>query len=270
MAKHTAPIEWSDLLRRAVEEPGVISKAYSTFHRFSIRNQLLAWAQIEDRGLPLGPIASYKKWRGLGRQVKRGQKAILLCMPITVKAKEKDPETGETVEYPRRVFVFKPHWFTLAQTDGDDVAEEAFTADWDRSLAMAELNITEIPFDHVDGNCQGFARGQSIAINPIALHPEKTTFHELAHVVLGHTEGGKTSAHGEDMPRSLKEAEAESVCLILLESLGLSGGEFCRGYIQNWLAGAEIPSKSAQRIFTAADKILKSGLPVTVDQREAA
>ena len=64
---------------------------------------------------------------------------------------------------------------------------------------------------------------------------------------------------GETLPRSLKEAEAESVALICLESLGMPGAEYCRGYIQNWLSGAEIPERSAQRIFSAADKILKAG-----------
>jgi len=27
-----------------------------------------------------------------------------------------------------------------------------------------------------------------------------------------------------------------------LESLGMDGAEYCRGYIQNWLHGATIPS----------------------------
>ncbi len=40
----------------------------------------------------------------------------------------------------------------------------------------------------------------------------------------------------------------------------MDGAEYCRGYIQNWLAGAEIPERSAQRIFAAADKILKAGI----------
>ena len=88
--------------------------------------------------------------------------------------------------------------------------------------------------------------------------PDKTTFHELAHVVLGHTESA-TMNDGDTLPRSLKEAEAESVALICLESLSLPGAEYCRRYIQNWLSGAEIPERSAQRIFKAADSILKAG-----------
>jgi hypothetical protein len=38
-----------------------------------------------------------------------------------------------------------------------------------------------------DGNCQGYARQRTIAVSPLAELPEKTRFHELAHVVLGHT-----------------------------------------------------------------------------------
>ena len=48
--------------------------------------------------------------------------------------------------------------------------------------------------------------------------------------------------------------------MLCLESLGLDGAEYCRGYIQSWLAGAEIPERSAQKIFHAADQILKAGI----------
>jgi hypothetical protein len=53
--------------------------------------------------------------------------------------------------------------------------------------------------------------------------------------------------------------EAEATAFLCLESLGLEGSEYCRGYIQSWLQGNRIPEKSAQRIITAADKILKAG-----------
>jgi hypothetical protein len=57
----------------------------------------------------------------------------------------------------------------------------------------------------------------------------------------------------------LREVEAEAVALLLCESLELPGAEFSRGYIQNWIAGDVIPEKSAQKIFGAADRILKAG-----------
>jgi len=58
----------------------------------------------------------------------------------------------------------------------------------------------------------------------------------------------------------LREVEAEAVALLVCESLGLACSEYCRGYIQNWLEGDVIPEKSAQKIFGAADRILKAGI----------
>jgi hypothetical protein len=177
----------------------------------------------------------------------------MLCMPITFKDKS-DPEAVRTG------FVYKNRWFVLSQTDGEPVEPEVAPT-WSKDLALKVLSISEIAFDLTDGNMQGYARQRSIAISPLAVLPHKTTFHELAHVVLGHTAEADFS-DATDLPRDLREVEAECVALICCESLGLSGVEYSRGYIQNWLQGRdEIPEKSAQRIFGAADSILKAGAP---------
>jgi hypothetical protein len=99
-------------------------------------------------------------------------------------------------------------------------------------------------------------------VNP---RPYKTLFHELAHVLLGHT---AETSHAEttDCPRSLQEAEAECVALLCCEALNLAGAEECRGYIQHWHgAGNPIPERSAQRILRVADQILKAGAPAAED-----
>jgi antirestriction protein ArdC len=251
-----AVIKWAELLKEAVSKPGTILAAYSAFWNYSAGNQLLAFIQCRDRNIPLGPISTYNGWKKLRRQVRKGQKALALCMPVSFKKKVKDYH-GEETETVRTAFVYRRNWFVASQTDGDDI-ETAPIPGWDRATALRALNVDQIPFDATDGNMQGYAVGTSIAINPVAAMPEKTTFHELGHVVLGHTEGA-TVNDGEALPRSLREAEAESVALICLESHNLPGSEFCRAYIQSWLAGAEIPERSAQRIFSAADKILKAG-----------
>lgn len=54
------------------------------------------------------------------------------------------------------------------------------------------------------------------------------------------------------------------------EELELKGADYCRGYIQNWLEGAENSERSAQRIFTAADKILRAGRAVNSASSERA
>lgn len=76
---------FADLLRSAVTDPGVVSGAYRQFHTYSISNQLLAWAQCLARGIQPGPMATFPKWTELGRHVRKGEKAITLCQPVTVK-----------------------------------------------------------------------------------------------------------------------------------------------------------------------------------------
>jgi len=98
----------------------------------------------------------------------------------------------------------------------------------------------------------------NIAVNPVAVLPHKTRFHEIAHVVLGHTKEGQLS-DSESTPRDVREVEAEGVAYILCALLDLPGLHESRGYIQNWLQGAEITDKTAQRIFSAANKILEAG-----------
>ena len=135
--------------------------------------------------------------------------------------------------------------------------------EWSRARALEVLAVEELPFALTDGNVQGYARSRSIAVSPLAALPHKTTFHELGHVVLGHTAEADFN-DGELTPRSLREVEAECVALILCETLGLPGADYCRGYVQNWIAQGldSIPEQSAQKIFRAADQILKAGRPV--------
>src|SRR5947208_1234575 len=117
-----SPAAFADLLQKAVTEPGTVSRAYSAFHGYSMGNQILALVQCAERGITPGPIATFMGWKDKGRHVKKGQKAIVLCMPITVKrtielaeGQERADVLGlETATFTR--FVFKPHWFVLAQT----------------------------------------------------------------------------------------------------------------------------------------------------------
>jgi hypothetical protein len=253
-------IHFQQLLDEAVSKPGTLMRAYSLFWNYSLGNQILALVQADKRGIALGPIASFNRWKDLGRYVKRGEKAIELCMPVTMKrtVRETGPDGKDVdTEIAFKRFVYKRNWFMLSQTDGAAYIQPAIPA-WDRTRALSVLNVEEIPFEMMNGNCQGYAKGRQIAINPVAQMPAKTTFHELAHIELGHT--SEAVHDSETLPRSLKEVEAEAVALLCLESLGMDGAEFCRGYIQNWLAGATIPERSAQRIFVAADRILKAGI----------
>ncbi len=255
--------KWSALLVEAVNKPGLIMKAYSAFHSYSLGNQLLALVQCQMRGLHPGPINTFPKWKDLGRHVKRGERALTLCMPITCKRRNNTDDDESDGEGTFTSFVYRARWFVMAQTEGADLQPQV-TPEWDTKRALAALDVEMIPFDSIDGNCQGFARKRQIAINPVAQLPHKTLFHEMAHVTIGHTLESDF-ADTENTPRNLREVEAEAVALLCCEALGLSGVDYCRGYLQNWLyqgigydANA-IPEKSAQKVFRAADQIIRAG-----------
>jgi antirestriction protein ArdC len=251
---------FSTLLHEAVNKPGLIMRAYSAFHNYSLGNQLLALSECQARGIDLGPINTFPAWKNLGRHVKKGERAITLCMPITRRGRETD-NSGEERDATFTTFVYKPRWFVLAQTEGQAI-EPAAMPGWNSDKALSTLDIHRVEFTALDGNCQGFASKRSIAINPVAQLPHKTFFHEIAHVMLGHTSEADFS-DSERTPKSLREVEAEAVALLCCEALNLEGAEFCRGYIQQWIkptGASAIPEKSAQKILRAADQILKAGI----------
>lgn len=261
--------DWKAILHRAVTEPGVISAAYRRFWQYSTGNQSLAMWQCHERGLEPGPLNTFLGWRDLGRHVKKRQKALTLCMPVKVKLKkENNEEPSAQAEQASAEggcptvtrFIYRPNWFVLAQTQGKDYVPQDLPQ-WQEARALETLTISRIPFSHLDGNAQGFARDRSVSVSPLAFALHRTLFHEIAHVVLGHTaEGALTD--DERTPRNLREVEAECVALICCESLELRGREYSRGYIQHWLGNQEIPERSVHHIFKAADSILRAGRPI--------
>src|SRR5215813_8254456 len=112
--------KWSALLVEAVNKPGLIMEAYSAFHDYSIGNQILALVQSQLRGLEPGPISTFPGWQALGRTVKRGERALILCMPITRKVSDDqensgDASEGENGERTFTSFMHKAQWFVISQ-----------------------------------------------------------------------------------------------------------------------------------------------------------
>jgi hypothetical protein len=263
-----SPADWSAMLVDAVAKPGIISEAYKRFWDYSFGNSLLALFQCQERRLPLGPLNTFLGWKNVGRSVKKGERALILCMPIKMKNGSRpvaadQPATDESAGavVVRTLFVYKPHWFVLAQTEGEPYHPTELP-EWSEKRALEVLGIHRTDFGLLDGNAQGYATGKLIAVSPLAFAPHRTLFHELAHVVLGHTaESDRLDDGDERIPRSIKEVEAEGVALICCESLGFEGSEFSRGYLQHWLGARPISDHLAQKIFKASDVILKAGRP---------
>jgi antirestriction protein ArdC len=226
-------VSWAALLQEAVSKPGYIHEAYCRFHNYSLGNQLLALFQCFARGIQPGPLATFPKWKELGRHVRKGEKALILCMPLTCKRTKtvrKDDGTEQEEQFAFTHFSLRPLWFVLSQTEGAEYQAPAIP-EWTEQKALEALNVERVDFEDLDGNTQGYAkRGRKVAVSPIAGLPHKTLFHELGHVGLGHCDEGDLS-DTELTPRDVREMEAEAVALLCCESLGLPGAEYSRGYV---------------------------------------
>lgn len=250
----TTPPEWHDLLKAALEMPGQAGNTYNRFRRFSIGNQVLLMIQ----GL-FEPVNTYKGWTALGRQVRKGSKAKSIYVPMFRKKEDKDGEEHQFLSG----FKLVPSMFGVSETDGDDLPPYE-PPTWSKERALAKLKITEVPFELLDGNVQGYSAGREVAINPVAVYPFKTLMHELGHIVAGHTSEDHMIEYGTH--RGLKEFEAEASAYLILNELGaleqFNAAE-SRDYIQTWLAhdGAGPDEKSIRHVFSTADKILRAGYP---------
>ena len=66
------------LVDKALTEPGFVSKAFTTFYGYSLNNRLSALWQCMVRGIEPGPLASYRAWQALDRQVQTLNRRLLV------------------------------------------------------------------------------------------------------------------------------------------------------------------------------------------------
>lgn len=251
---------YKDVLNKMIEEPGMISEAFSQFHNYSFGNLMMVAFECAVRGIEFGPVSNYNNWKRLGRQVRKGESGIIILHPVERSfTKTEIDENGEEVEKVVKFMAFVPKAtaFVMSQTDGDDIEWSKFG--WDKEQALKELEIKELPFDHLDGNAQGFANKEGVSVNPVAKYPMKTMAHEIAHKIM-HIRDDMTIVDFIKRDYSAGEVEAETVALIVSEALGLPGRQESIGYIRRWMdEGFEYTDKQANAILSTANKILKAG-----------
>jgi hypothetical protein len=243
-------IDWAKIIETALTAPGNVGNVYSRFYEYSFLNQMF----LRMQGV-YEPVATMKRWNAIGRTVLSGSKAKEIIVPIFAR-KPKEDEDAEAA-----IIGFKAvrRIFTLSQTDGQELPPVQLP-ECDIDTALAKLGIRQVPFTVLSGNLQGYSRGHDIAISPIAVHPAKTRFHELGHVVLGHTMPESLEEYATH--RGMFEFQAEATAYLTmneLEQLDEATATHSRGYIQDWLKDERPPDKAIRQVFAATDQILKAG-----------
>ena len=140
------------------------------FHSYSLNNTLLIAMQRPDATL----CNSYKRWQGLGRQVRAGEKGIKIIAPAPVKQKrlrEKKDQNQNTVlganGKPEEVEITIPRYktatiFAYEQTEGEPLpllAPKELTASVENfdlfMKAIKAVSPVPIRFDDIDGGAKG-------------------------------------------------------------------------------------------------------------------
>jgi Putative metallopeptidase family (DUF6782)/N-terminal domain of anti-restriction factor ArdC len=203
----------------------------SRFHRYSFGNCLLIAMQRPDAT----HVAGYKAWAAkFERQVRKGEKAIRILAPITVK--RPDPATGDE----RYVCVgFRGACvFDIAQTDGPELPAppECVPAEGDcleahrsalEGLAR-ELGYVTYYYAPPSG-ALGFCDrvGRRIVVDPnLAPNAQVSVLvHELAHA---------QGIDYADYARAESETIVEATTMIVLGGLGFDTSAFSVPYIAGW------------------------------------
>jgi hypothetical protein len=92
------------------------------FRNYSAGNCILLAAQCHQRGITPSRIAGFRTWLKLGRCVRKGEVALRVLAPVTIKDREK--RAGEETEQ-RRVFFKTAFVFDVSQTAVLDGVEPA-------------------------------------------------------------------------------------------------------------------------------------------------
>lgn len=245
-------VEMRELLKKALTEKGMLSNCYSLMHDYSLQNTIYAIIQLQFMKKAITPIATYKKWQTLKRQVNKGEKAIWIQYPCMIsKTIENEKGEKETIRISNGKYFWKKSHFAYSQTSGEDMPQVNHKFNIDINKVAKAFNLKLVDYNHINGNSQGYTYCQKgeIALNPLAQDKTKTFIHEVAHNLLEHDK--------VDFERNLKEAEAESVTFIVMSLLNTEEDfSSSRAYIQEWLQGNEFPEDNAKRVFKVVNKIL--------------
>jgi N-terminal domain of anti-restriction factor ArdC len=223
----------------------------ATFHRYSMGNCMLIAMQAPEAT----QVAGFRKWQELGRQVRKGERAIRIMAPMSVK--RENLETGEEERIPlfRAVPVFD-----VAQTDGEPLPEaprEPITGDSHAAYLprlkdyAGTLGVAVYEYEPTSA-AQGFydERGKRIVMST-GLAPNgkvRTLIHELAH------------AHGvtyKDYTRGEAEVIVETAATIVCGGLGLDTSGESIPYIAGWGEDGDLAAirKHAETVDSIARSI---------------
>lgn len=253
--------DWKETLKR-MAVAGKLSPA-----RLSFNNQILVCVQAPTATR----VATYKAWQAHGRQVRKGEKSIMIMAPRPFK--KTDKKTGEEKG---GIFFRALPVFSEEQTDVvdasklpaevvlpriEDDATFAHTVDDLRTFALTLDDVKAISLRARAVGDSATAGGWcNVKTGEIVVITDKHTLAEQFAILVHEVAHACMHKWGEHHTRRTAEVEAESVAYVVCHALGLDTGNASFPYVATWAGTSEDPVKavlaSGKRISDAAQKIL--------------
>ncbi len=229
------------------------------FHQYSFGNCMLIALQRPEAT----HVAGFRRWKQLGRHVKKGGSGIAILAPLVYRPKaEEGAPAGEPEDEPTKARSLRGFRvvcvFDVSQTEGQELPELAMTITGDPGEHCVRLEQLirgrgfELKFEAILGGAKGVSSGGLITVEP-DLPPAETfaeLVHELAHELLHKAERRKETT------KSIRETEAEAVAFVVCKAVGLDGLARSADYIQLWAGDKELLLQSLDLIQKTAAGIL--------------
>lgn len=273
----------------------------SKFHDYSLNNTLL----ILEQNPRATQLAGYNKWQqDFNRQVKRGEKGLMIWMPVEIKVKENHyvlDENGnrilvddgkfkrEEVEVKKRTFKIG-YTFDVSQTEqieGKEVIELSPVKELEGNVkdyptltkALMEISPVPIKIEAFKASAKGCYNSLT---NEIKIQPDmsetqtiKTMIHEIAHSIV-HSDENLNQLKQKDnveFSKNEKEVQAESIAYIVSSHLGIDTSDYSFPYVATWGLSTE-PSdlekvKQNLKCIKSTSMYLTSKLDTYMEQLQA-
>lgn len=226
------------------------------FHHYSLGNILLIASQRPDASR----VAGYRTWHDLGRQVRKGEKGILILAPCVAKKREESEE--EKTDGRRQAMYFRAVYvFDVAQTEGEALPMLADTlgdpgAHGAALLAFAASKGISVSYNPMIAPARGLSYRAEAKIELLPGQSPAEEFSTLAHEI-GHQLLHRADS-AEETTRDTRELEAEAVAFVVCTAAGLDAAGSSKDYIQLYRGDAEALTASLGRIHKAAGEILSA------------
>ena len=235
--------------------------AMAHFRNYSFGNVLLIARQKPDAR----NVAGMWAWNQLGRRVKRGEKGIAILAPMVAKTRKDEAKSdSETSDRPsllgfRRVYVWDE-----SQTEGAPLPElDKVTGDagvyLDRLREFINAQGITLEYNESIAPALGMAFGNTIRLLPGQADAETftTLVHELAHIILKHTERRTATT------KTVRETEAEAIAFVVGKAIGLTTSTASADYISLYHGNAALLTESLEAVQQTSSIILAA---ITVEE----